>query len=141
MDDSQLPKASISYFDRPAFREMVDSLAPPARQAVTYAMKSILLDGLFLVDTNWLKAITPPLMELRIGPTIGAVLSRVDVGDHQWHRQAPLLVRVFIVFDGPSRIVVLHAFDKTLDRDRDSQQAQILIAQKNLLAWMQKRDA
>jgi hypothetical protein len=65
----------------------------------------------------------------------------VGLEDHDWHRRAALLVRVFIVFDGPSRIVVLHAYDKTLDRERDSQQAQIAIAQQNLLTWMRNRDA
>ena len=104
-------------------------------------METVLTEGLFLLDTNWLKAITPPLLELRIGPTIGTVLARVGLADHEWHRQAALLVRVFIVFDGPSRIVVLHAYDKTLDRERDSQQAQIAIAQQNLLTWMRNRDA
>jgi hypothetical protein len=141
VDDTHLPRASISYFDEATFDAFVTSLPSESKSAVAAAMETVLTEGLFLLDTNWLKAITPPLLELRIGPTLGAVLARVGLADHEWHRQAALLVRVFIVFDGPSRIVVLHAYDKTLDRERDSQQAQIAIAQKNLLTWMSNRDA
>jgi hypothetical protein len=94
-----------------------------------------------LFETKWLKPLTPPLMQFRIGPTLGAVLGTNDLANNQWHRLAPLLVRVFVVFDGPSHIVVLHAYDKTFDRERDSQQDQIAIAQANLLNWMQCRNS
>jgi hypothetical protein len=80
-------------------------------------------------------------MQFRIGPTIGEVLGATDLANNQWNRLAPLLVRIFVVFDGPSHIVVLHAYDKTFDRERDSQQAQIAKAQANLLTWMNDRDS
>ena len=94
-----------------------------------------------VLDTKWLKPLTPPLMQFRIGPTIGAVLGVNDLVNNQWHRLTPLLVRIFVVFDGPSHVIVLHAYDKTFDRERDSQQAQIAIAQANLIAWMNNRNS
>jgi len=92
-------------------------------------------------DTKWLKPLTPPLMQFRIGPNLGAVLSANDLANNQWLKLTPLLVRIFVVFDGPSHIVVLHAYDKTFDRERDSQQEQITLAQANLLTWMQRRNS
>lgn len=135
------PLATVSYFDRAAFRAFVDSLDAGSRRAVTYATVNLLPQGLMVFDTKWLKPLTPPLMEFRIGPTIGAVLGANDLANNQWHRLTPLLVRIFVVFDGPSHVVVLHAYDKTFDRERNSQQAQIAVAQANLLTWMAKRNS
>ena len=134
------PRATVSYFDVSSFEAFVSSLEPGPRRAVTHATETLLPSGLMVFDTKWLKPLTPPLMQFRIGPTLGAVLGVNDLANNQWNRLAPLLVRIFVVFDGPSNIVVLHAYDKTLDRERDSQQAQIAIAQANLLAWMQSRE-
>lgn len=114
-------------------------LDPGSRRAVTYATEMLLPQGLMVLETKWLKPLTPPLMQFRIGPNLGAVLGANDLANNQWHRLAPLLVRIFVVFDGPSRIVVLHAYDKTFDRERDSQQAQIAMAQANLKTWMENR--
>ena len=129
----------MSYFDEPAFDLFVSNLDAGSRRAVTDATERLLPQGLMVFNTKWLKALTPPLMQFRIGPNLGAVLGANDLANNQWNRLAPLLVRIFVVFDGPSRIVVLHAYDKTFDRERDSQQTQIAIAQANLLAWMQGR--
>ena len=129
----------MTYFDEPTFVGFVSSLDDGSRRAVTDATERLLPQGLMVCNTKWLKALTPPLMQFRIGPNLGAVLGANDLANNQWHRLAPLLVRVFVVFDGPSRIVVLHAYDKTFDRERDSQQTQIATAQSNLLTWMQRR--
>lgn len=129
----------MSYFDEPAFDSFVSMLDPGSRRAVTYATEMLLPQGLMVLDTKWLKPLTPPLMQFRIGPNLGAVLGANDLANNQWHRLAPLLVRIFVVFDGPSRIVVLHAYDKTFDRERDSQQVQIAMAQANLKTWMENR--
>ncbi len=133
------PTATLDYFDRAAFRAFLGTLDDGSRRAVTYATVNLLPTGLMVFDTKWLKSLTPPLMQFRIGPNLGAVLGANDLADNQWHRLTPLLVRIFVVFDGPSHIVILHAYDKTFDRERDSQQAQIAIAQSNLLAWMHGR--
>lgn len=135
------PRATLSYFDRAAFRVFISSLDAGSRRAVTHAIVNLLPKGLMVFDTKWLKALTPPLMQFRIGPTLGAVLGATDLANNQWLRLAPLLVRIFVVFDGPSHIVVLHAYDKTFDRERDSQQQQIALAQANLLTWMQRRNS
>jgi hypothetical protein len=134
------PRATVSYFDESSFEAFVSSLEPGPRRAVTHATEILLPSGLMVFGTKWLKPLTPPLMQFRIGPTLGAVLGVNDLANNQWNRLAPLLVRIFVVFDGPSHIVVLHAYDKTLDRERDSQQAQIAIAQANFLAWMDSRE-
>lgn len=133
------PRATVSYFDEPAFDLFVSNLDAGSRRAVTDATERLLPQGLMVFETKWLKALTPPLMQFRIGPNLGAVLGANDLANNQWHRLTPLLVRIFVVFDGPSHIVVLHAYDKTFDRERDSQQAQIATAQANLLAWMHGR--
>ena len=135
------PRATLEYFDRAAFRVFISSLDAGPRRAVTHAIVNLLPRGLMVFDTKWLKPLTPPLMQFRIGPTIGEVLGATDLANNQWNRLAPLLVRIFVVFDGPSHIVVLHAYDKTFDRERDSQQAQIAKAQANLLTWMNNRDS
>ena len=135
------PIATVSYFDEPAFDSFVSMLDPGSRRAVTYATEMLLPQGLMVLETKWLKPLTLPLMQFRIGPNLGAVLGANDLANNQWHRLTPLLVRIFVVFDGPSHIVVLHAYDKTFDRERDSQQAQIAIAQSNLLNWMQQRSS
>jgi hypothetical protein len=134
------PRATVSYFDESSFDVFVASLESGPRRAVTHATEFLLPRGLMLFGTKWLKPLTPPLMQFRIGPTLGAVLGVNDLANNRWNRLAPLLVRIFVVFDGPSHIVVLHAYDKTLDRERDSQQAQIAIAQANFLAWMHSRE-
>ena len=135
------PRATVSYFDESSFNAFVSNLEPGPRRAVTHATEILLPSGLMVFDTKWLKPLAPPLMQFRIGPTLGAVLGVNDLANNQWNRLAPLLVRIFVVFDGPSHIVVLHAYDKTLDRERNSQQAQIAIAQANLLGWMNNRDS
>ena len=135
------PSAKVSYFDELAFGKFVASLDAGSRRAVTYATEYLLPEGLMVLNTKWLKPLTPPLMQFRIGPTIGAVLGVNDLANNQWHRLTPLLVRIFVVFDGPSHVIVLHAYDKTFDRERDSQQAQIAIAQANLIAWMDNRNS
>lgn len=135
------PRATLDYFDREAFRAFVTTLDDGPRRAVTFATVNLLPRGLMVFDTKWLKPLSPPLMQFRIGPNLGAVLGANDLADNQWHRLTPLLVRIFVVFDGPSRIVVLHAYDKTFDRERDSQQTQIATAQSNLLTWMQQRNS
>lgn len=135
------PRATVSYFDEAKFDAFVASLEPGARRAVTHATEFLMPRGLMLFDTKWLKPLTPPLMQFRIGPTLGAVLGTNNLANNQWLRLAPLLVRIFVVFDGPNQVVILHAYDKTFDRERDSQQQQIALAQGNLLTWMQRRDS
>ncbi len=54
-------------------------------------------------------------------------------------QRQPLLVRVFFAYEGEHKIVVLHAYDKTKDVSRLSQQREIAEARRNLGKWSTSR--
>jgi phage-related protein len=71
-------------------------------------------------------------MQFRIGPTTASVMSRNMTPSGRIAQRTPLLVRVFFVYEGDHKILVLHAYDKTKDVSRLSQQREIGEARRNL---------
>lgn len=128
--------AEVVYFDRLSFEGFLASLEPGSRFAVELAMTQILPWARQIESSKWVKALVSPLMQFRIGPTTASVLTRSALPAGRIATRQPLLVRVFFVFEGESRIVVLHAYDKTGDRTRLSQQREMAIARQNLELWV-----
>jgi hypothetical protein len=77
-------------------------------------------------------------MQFRIGPTTADVLAELGMPSSAFASRRALLVRVSFVFFGPARIVVLHAYDKTRDLTRLSQQREIAVALRNLEIWKEE---
>ena len=108
------------------------------RNLTTEAMVGILPRAWRLIEGKWFKQLQAPLMQFRIGPTTADVLAELGMQSRTPTSRRALLVRVFFVFSGPARIVVLHAYDKTRDRTRLSQQREIAVALRNLEIWKEE---
>jgi hypothetical protein len=133
------PIAKIEYFDRAAFSCFLLTLDFETRNLTTEAMVGILPRAWRLIEGKWFKQLQAPLMQFRIGPTTADVLAELGMPSSAFASRRALLVRVFFVFSGPARIVVLHAYDKTRDRTRLSQRREIAVALRNLEFWKEEK--
>ena len=139
MNFAKQPIAKIEYFDRAAFSSFLLTLDFETRNLTTEAMVGILPRAWRLIEGKWFKQLQAPLMQFRIGPTTADVLAELGMTSSAFASRRALLVRVFFVFSGPARIVVLHAYDKTRDRTRLSQQREIAVALRNLEFWKEEK--
>ena len=113
----------IDYLDFAKYTRFVGGLERVNQQHVDQFLIGLeKADARQLFSSDRVKSLGQGLFELRI------------------EKKPDLLVRIFFCVENKGSLLVLHAYDKTLDRERDSQQAQIAIAQANLLAWMQSRE-
>ena len=135
MNNSSLQPAEVVYFDEEVFSKFLSTLDADSRFATEVAMTQVLPRAKWIESSKWIKPLSTPLMQFRIGPTTSSVISRHAIPAGRIMARKPLLVRVFFVYEGSGKIVVLHAYDKTRDRTRLSQQREIAEARRNLETW------
>ncbi len=139
MNESSLLLAEVVYFDEVRFGMFLESLDANSRLASEVAMREILPRAKRIESSKWIKPLGGALMQFRIGPTTAAAMSRNMTPIGRIAERQPLLVRVFFVYECDRKIVVLHAYDKTKDRTRLSQQREIAEARRNLEKWSASR--
>jgi hypothetical protein len=136
---SSLRPAEFVYFDEVRFGQFLDTLEADAKLATEVAIKKILPRAKRIEASKWVKPLGGPLMQFRIGPTTTAVMSQNMTPSGHIAQRQPLLVRIFFVYEGEHKIIVLHAYDKTKDRTRLSQQREIAEAKRILEKWSASR--
>lgn len=121
----------FAFFDD--FSKFMSTLHPNDQDIVMTAIELILRPyGKALIDEGWLKDLGGGLFEFRVGPTRRKIRRRTNQNLDNFF-DADLLVRIFCLFDTETEIVILHSYDKTIDRSRSTQKSEISIARELLL--------
>jgi hypothetical protein len=124
---------TIRFADAAKFKAFVTGLQPSDQELVTSAIQKILkLDGKSLLNEGWLKDLGGDLFEFRVGPTRRKVHRRSHQKPENFF-DTDLLVRIFCTFVSETEIIILHFYDKTSDRSRSTQKAEIAKARELLL--------
>jgi len=124
---------TIRFADAAKFKAFVTGLHPNDQELVTSAIQRILkLDGKSLLNEGWLKDLGGDLFEFRVGPTRRKVYRRSHQKPENFF-DTDLLVRIFCTFVSETEIIILHFYDKTSDRSRSTQKAEIAKARELLL--------
>lgn len=132
-DFKPAPTCVIRFASIGDFSEFMSTLHPNDQDLVMTAIESILRPyGKALIDEGWLKDLGGELFEFRVGPTRRKIRRRTNQNLHNFF-DADLLVRIFCLFDAETEIVILHSYDKTIDRSRSTQKSEISIARELLL--------
>jgi|GEM_PF-984914 len=124
----------IRFADAAKFKTFITGLQPNDQDLVTSAIQKILkLEGKSLLDEGWLKDLGDDLFEFRVGPTRRKVYRRSHQKPENFF-DTDLLVRIFCTFVSDREILILHFYDKTSDRSRSTQKAEIAAARDRLVA-------
>lgn len=138
-------KWSITFYEdgqgRRPVEKWIDGLSDQKAQAVFVALRELLaVNGIGLASSSWLKALGGGLYEFRIRHTKTQIEQMYKAANKNLDARAePILLRVFVTFDGKKVIVLLGAYDKGKNDKQSFQQAQIEVARKRLRDWNRRK--
>lgn len=105
--------------------------------ALDAAIEEVLLvQGIELADTPWLKPLGKSLYEFRIRHSAPQISKNLASLDHKSQKHIKILLRIFVAFPDESSILVIHGYDKASDDSKSRQQREISLAHKRLNSWI-----
>jgi hypothetical protein len=113
-------------------RKLTDSQFLALDAAINHVLAE---QGLYLLETNWLKSLGNNLYEFRIRHSAGQILKNISSEISSKPGQNKILLRIFVTFPQGSRILILHGYDKGADDSRSRQQREIATARARLAQW------
>ena len=136
-DDS--PDYILDAADAHLFAKQLNSMQNEDSELVQVAIRQLLVvAGLDLMGTDWLKKVAPELWEFRIGKTSTAVFSKIGLAPPEGFRPRRILVRVFCSFQNGRIILLLSIYDKGRDPTAKRQRREIEKASRLLVDWKQE---
>lgn len=123
------------------FTSFLNDLSDAGFAALDAAIQTILLvRGIELASTEWLKALGQGLYEFRVRHTTEEIAHMFGDELPGTAPKGAILLRVFVHFYGQKVVLLLSGYDKGEDPSARRQQREIAGARKALRAWQQQQD-